>query len=87
MPADDASDLEAPADVRDRSGDATTLYTVTVTSPGSGRVQQVQVSARSAESAFPIACAWYPLLPLTGADVEVVAVEPAAPTPTERSAA
>ena len=87
MPAHDASDREARADVRGGPGDATTLYTVTVTSPGSGRVQQVQVSARSAESAFPIACAWYPLLPLTGADVKVVAVDPAPPTPAERSAA
>ena len=89
MPADDTSDLNEGADGRGEQADATTLYNVTVTTPGSGRVQTVQVPARSPQSAFPIACAWYPLLPLTGADVQVVAVEPAppAPAPAQRSAA
>ena len=89
MPADDTSDLRPDAGERAEQADATTLYNVTVTTPGSGRVQTVQVPARSPQSAFPIACAWYPLLPLTGADVQVVAVEPAprAPAPAQRSAA
>ncbi len=56
--------------------DATTLYSVTVTTPGSGRVHTVEVPARSAGGAFPIACAWFPQLPLTGAHVEVVALGP-----------
>jgi hypothetical protein len=87
MPADDTSSLDpAPERPRDRAA-VTSLYTVTVTSPGTGRVQTVQVPAPSARSAFPIACAWYPLLPLTGADVQVAAVEPAPPAPAARNAA
>ena len=86
MPADDTSSLDpAPERARDRAA-VTSLYTVTVTSPG-GRIQTVQVPAPSAQSAFPIACAWYPLLPLTGADVQVAAVEPAPPAPAARRAA
>ena len=87
MPADDLSDLNADVDGRGHQADATTLYSVTVTTPGSGRVQTVQVPARSPQSAFPIACAWYPLLPLTGAEVRVAAVEPAPPAPAARRAA
>ena len=87
MPADDTSDLERGAGEPEERADATTLYNVTVTTPGSGRVQTVQVPARSPQSAFPIACAWYPLLPLTGAEVEVVAVEPGSPASAVRRAA
>jgi hypothetical protein len=56
------------------------MWTVTVTSPGSGRVDTVEVPASCERAAFPTACAWYPQLPLTGAHVEVVEVA-AAPAP------
>ncbi len=86
MPAHDTTSLDgAPERGRDRAA-VTTLYTVTVTSLGTGRVQTVQVPARSAQSAFPIACAWFPLLPLTGADVQVAAAEPATPAPARAAA-
>ncbi len=86
MPAHDTSSLDrVPERGRDRAA-VSTLYTVTVTSRG-GHVQTVQVPASSARSAFPIACAWYPLLPLTGADVEVVEVEQGTPAPAARAAA
>ena len=75
-------------DAADRSRDGRTggeeptmaMWTVTVTSPGSGRVDTVEVPASCERAAFPTACAWYPQLPLTGAHVEVVEVA-AAPAP------
>ncbi len=77
MATDDDPDHLGPAREHDAAPHATvTIYSVTVTTPGSGRVQTVQVPARSPGAAFPIACAWFPLLPLTGARVEIEVLGP-----------